>query len=144
MADDPSIPDASRLFRRIPLDSHFIVWDQTVGAYRLSTQAFKNLQENPPAFSVHLECVLQDAGLATQSVLKDPEHYGLVALTAALVRAHQQAVEKHPEPGDPAHGHVVGHKPRGVMKAFVSAVTQGNQINWVVPPPNWPWPPPSA
>ena len=141
MADDPSIPSNSRLFRRVPADTNHIVWDDTIKAYRLSTQAFRNLQKNPPAFSVNFECVLQDLGLAPDTVIKDPARYGLVALPVDLVRQHHQFVEKHPEPEDPSHGHVVGEKPKAVAKAFILAVTHGTEIQWVIPPRGWPWPP---
>lgn len=141
MADDPSIPDNSRLFRRIPADVNHIVWDGTANAYTLSSQAFKNLQDDPPAFSVNLECRLQELGLQPDAVILDRAKYGLIALPAALVRQHNQAVERHPEPNDPSHGHVVGQKPRSVAKVFIRAITQGNVIQWVIPPPNWPWPP---
>jgi hypothetical protein len=141
VADDPSIPNDSRLFRRIPADTNHIIWDGTAQAYRISSQAFRNLQDNPPAFSVNLDCVLQQHGLGPDSVIIDPTRYGIVALPVALVRTQGQAVERHPEPGDPSHGHVVGNKTSGVKKAFVRAVTQGQEIQWVIPPPGWPWPP---
>lgn len=141
MADDPSIPNDSRLLRRIPADANHIVWDDTLRVYRLSTQAFRNLQKNPPAFSVNLDCVLQELGLGVGTVIKDPARYGLIALPAALVRQHQQAIERHPEPDDPSHGHVVGDKPKPVAKEFIRAVTQANEIQWIIPPMGWPWPP---
>jgi hypothetical protein len=141
VADDPSIPNDSRLFRRIPADANHIVWDDTAKAYTLSTQAFRNLQKNPPAFSANLECVLQPLGLGPDAVIKDPERYGLIALPVALVRQQGQGVERHPEPDDESHGHVVGEKPKSVAREFIRAVTQGQQIQWVIPPPGWPWPP---
>lgn len=141
MADDPTIPNESQLLRRVPADVNHIVWDDTTKTYRLSTQAFRNLQKSPPAFSVNLECVLQERGLPVDTVIKDPGRYGLIALPAALVRQHSQMVERHPEPDDPSHGHVVGEKPRSVAKAFIQAVTVANEIQWVIPPSDWPWPP---
>ena len=141
MADDPTIPNGSLLFRRIPADVNYIVWDSTTKTYKLSSQAFRNLQKNPPAFSVNIECVLQELGLAIDSVIKDPTRYGLIGLPCALVRQHNQAVEKHPEPDDPSHGHVVGDKPKPVVRAFIQAATVANEIQWVIPPPGWPWPP---
>jgi hypothetical protein len=141
VADDPSIPDNSRLFRRIPADANHIIWDDTTRAYTLSTQSFRNLQKIPPAFSVNLECVLDQLGLAPIAVIADSERYGLVALPVQLVRQHNQAVERHPEQNDPSHGHVVGDKPKSIAREFIRAVTPGNAIQWIIPPPGWPWPP---
>lgn len=141
MADDPSIPNESLLFRRIPADTNHIVWDETSRAYRISSQAFQNLQRIPPAFSVNLQCVLEELQLSPESILKDRSRYGLVALPAQLVREHQQGIERHPEPGDPSHGHVVGEKPKKIAKAFARSVVHNNEIQWVIAPPGWPWQP---
>lgn len=140
MADDPNVPDDSLLFRRVPADVNHIVWDDNRSCWRVSSQAFRNFSKDTPAFSVNLECVLNELGLEPTSVVLDQTKYGLVAIPARLVRQHNQAVERQPEPNDPSHGHVVGAKPKPVMKAFADAVQEGGQISWVVEPLNWPWP----
>lgn len=141
MADDPTIPDGSRLLRRIPADANHIIWSPNANAYTLSSQAFRNLQKQPPAFSINIETILQESGLTPDSVIKDSARYGLIALPVSLVRQQQQAVERHPEPDDPSHGHVVGEKPKSVARVFIQAVTIANELQWVIPPPGWPWPP---
>jgi hypothetical protein len=138
VADDPGIPDDSRLLRRVPADTNHILWDGNLGRWRISSQAFKNFK-GVSAFSVNLECVLQERGEGTETLALNTARHGLVALPARLVRAHGQAIEKKPEEDDPSHGHVVGDKPKPVMDAFASAVQPGAGIDWVVPPANWPW-----
>lgn len=139
MADDASVPDDSRLFRRISADANHIVWDSNLACWRISSQAFRNLSRDPPAFSVNLECVLAEIGEEIDTVFPDIDRYGIVALSARLVRQHNQAIEKKPEPGDPSHGHVVGEKRKPVMKAFATSVQDGNEIDWVLAPTGWPW-----
>lgn len=144
MADDPSVPNDSRLFRRIPADSNHIVWDNNLECWRISSQAFRNLSKNPPAFSVNLECVLDEMGEAVDAVFPNTDRYGLVALPARLVRQHNQVIEKVPEPDDPSHGHVVGEKRKPLMKAFAAAVQNGDKIEWVLEPSDWPWSSPAS
>jgi hypothetical protein len=139
VADDPTVPDDSRLFRRVPADANHVVWDENHSCWRISSQAFRNFKGRD-VFSVNLECVLQELGHEPATVAQDTARYGLVALPARLVRAHNQAVERAPEEKDPSHGHVVGDKSKPVMKAFASACHEGTQIQWVVEPQNWPWP----
>lgn len=135
MADDPSIPGTSRLFRRIPAQRSFIVWNSNTQSWRLSSQAFRN-QKGFNAFSVNLECVLQDLGLGPDAVVRDRECFALVALTAGAVRNENQAVSRQPEPDDPSHGHVEGDKPSSVAGRLADLAM------WVIEPPGWPWPPP--
>jgi hypothetical protein len=133
LADDETIPDDSLLLRRIPAQPKtFIVWNNNEKRWAVSSQAFKNSKQNPIAMSVNLQCVLDEHGLPPDSVIQDPDRYGLAAVPASLVRAHNQAVKREPEPGDPSHAHVPGEKPGAVQRALAAAAT------WVIPPKNLP------
>jgi hypothetical protein len=112
--DDPSILNATQLFRRIVAD--WIVPDENRGCQRLSSAAFA-----PYSMSVALGDTLADAGRDPQSVLAHYEGQYLVSMTAGLARRHDQTLERSPrleEPAEPAHGDVIGKKTRGCRRAF--------------------------
>jgi hypothetical protein len=110
------------LYRRIPAQrGTYIVWNETNRQWQISSLAFRNLDEQLQAFSVNLGCVLDELGAGAETVIVDRSRYALVSLQAGFVRQHAQAVERTPEPDDPSHGPVA---------------------QWVIVPPDWPWPPP--
>ena len=54
--------------------------------------------------------------------------FGLVAFTAGLVRVHGQIIVRDPEPEEPAHAAVIGHKSKPLKKTLARA------SRWVVLP----------
>jgi len=103
--DDPSIPGAERLFRRIPRS--WIVWDEN-GKPTISSAAFKD-----EALFVNLESVMAQAGRPPSDTVRDYPNYGLAAITAGHARSLNQRVARDPLPEEPAHGVVSGPKKRG-------------------------------
>lgn len=126
LADDQTIGNDWRLFRRV--SPEWLVPDGA-GGRRLSSAAFQNHPTNPLALSVHIERVLQDLGMPYDSLVAGHSGYSVVAITAGLVRQHNQTVQRVADVADPAHAHVVGSKPGSVKKAFAKAAV------WIIPPP---------
>lgn len=102
-ADDLSIEDSWRLLRRVPIDIDgiclHIVWSENENAWVPTSAAFQGHPENRRAFSVHLEPVLIELGLANDSVIQDRSKYALASLTARQVRTLKQIVARNPLPG---------------------------------------------
>jgi len=124
---DDFVPDDVRLFRKV--SRAFVVRDSKTGGRRLSSQAFQN-NTNPKTerMSILLEDRLACDAIAPESIVAGTELL-LVALRAGFVRlpAQGQSVERTPTAADPAHGDVVGPKPKSVQNSFARAA------EWVVP-----------
>ena len=95
MADDPEIPNDSRLLRRVPALTSHIVWDSNLSCWRISSQAFRNFK-GVSAFSVNLECVLQEHREGPESLALDTATHGLVALPANLARENGRQSKRNP------------------------------------------------
>jgi hypothetical protein len=142
--DDESIGNACRLFRRVRSKPEIsIVWDDNLGCWRPSSAAFRNDRDGQP-MSIALECELDAHGLAPASVLAGHEGFSLAYITAALARRLAQIVVKDPLPLEPAHGLVVGDKPRKVQKEMAKVAIW--EVAPRLPPPSAkpPSPPPSG
>lgn len=126
-ADDRSIADDARLWRRIP-PWHF-VHDENLGKIRVSSAAFCNHPNGSPMSIVIAELVVQ-SGRGPRDVLRDYDGFALAAITAGLARSKQQGVAKEPLPEEPAHGVVFGNKPRSVSKTLALG------SEWVIAPPS--------
>ena len=100
-----AIPDEERLIRRIN-SKHHVIFNQNLGARRLSTKAF-SAADADKKMSVDLEQCIQDRG-------EDPAEYvtqsekidGAVVFPAAVVRKKNLEVERAPAPDNPCHGNV--------------------------------------
>jgi hypothetical protein len=123
--DDASVSDECGLYRRIlPLPNQ-VVPDENRGCYRVSSAAFLKKQE----MSVVLEDRLRADGREPSDALRNyPDQY-LVLLKAGFVRAHGQIVVRSARSDEPAHGDVIGEKPRSIARAFAAAAC------WIVAPP---------
>src|SRR5438132_9271727 len=111
--DDALIGDGTLLWRRVP-PWHFI-YDQNLQRLRPSSAAFANDPQGGPMSVVLADAVL-NAGRTADSVLAEHEGYGLVAVSAGLVRECSQGVVRDPLPQEPAHALVFGPKPKSVQK----------------------------
>ena len=115
-ADDPTIPDPAKLWRRI-----FPKWwiqDKNTGGNRLSTQAFEDSKNGTPmSVTIAAESPGQDQMLARY------EGYGLASLIAADARKCAQALQRAPTSEDPAHTYVVGRKTGRVKKCLLRGTT---------------------
>ena len=122
--NDPSIGDETELWRRIP-PWHFI-YDENLKRRRPSSSAFANDPDGHP-----MSVVLAEAAAVVPSpaqVLTGHERFALASITAALARECGQGVVRDPLPDEPAHGLVVGPKPKSVQRRLAKTA------EWVIPP----------
>lgn len=124
--DDETISDLDLLFRRLP--QAWIV-PGNHGRMRISSAAFKHRE-----MSVLVQSLLLQQGRTPADVLSGFPDESLCRITAGLARELGQAVVKDTDPPhDPAHGLVIGKKPRSVANRFA------REAQWVIPgepPPN--------
>jgi hypothetical protein len=120
--DDPSIPSAGRLFRRVRRNQLFAEPD---GSHRPTSAVFKNTE-----LSVNIESLMIEQGRPPEDTLKKfPADY-LTSVTAGNVRAYRYPIVKDTDPpNDPAHGLVLGKK----TNTFANAMVRAHQ--WIVAPP---------
>jgi hypothetical protein len=105
--DDPSIADSTELWRRIHPSQ--IVFDGTLGRKRPSSASYKG---------VELSVVVSDSGRTPAEVLlKFPSH-SLASILAGLARSKSQRLVRQPTADEPAHGLIVGQKPKSVLDDF--------------------------
>ena len=114
--DDPTIPSAWALLRRIHPNQ--IVRDKNKGMPRPSSAAFRD-----PNLSVDMEAILHSNGFDWKFSLASYPGYSLVRFTAGEARAQNQAIVRSPLAHNPAHGEVVGAKPKPVQTAFTQFAT---------------------
>ena len=123
--DDPTILDASELWRRI--SPKHIIWDDNRGLWRPSSASFTNSRDGSP-MSVLLADVLGEMGRGPATVLAGHQDYGLASVTAGLARECLQGVARDPLPEEQAHGVVFGDKTNRVRRTLA----EGSR--WVVLP----------
>ncbi len=123
--NDASIRDESDLWRRIP-PWHFI-YDENLGRWRPSSSAFADDPDGHP-MSVVLAEVAAAVGRGPAQILTGHERFALASITARLARECGQAVVRDPLPDEPAHGLVIGPKPKSVQRRLAKAAA------WLVPP----------
>ena len=124
--DDASVLPTHHLWRRIP--PWHLVPDSNANGIRISSAAFDNDPDGSP-MSVVLAEVVRESGREPGSTLQNLDGFGLASITVKLARDKGQKVVRQPEEDEPAHGLVVGDKPRSCRKAFADS------SRWVVPPP---------
>jgi len=119
-ANDPTIMDVERLFRRIH-PSQLVPDERTPGKRRISSGAFRNEE-----LSIAIESTVATSGRQSPDVLRNYPDHALVAITAGKARSHNQKVARDPEPDEPAHGVVFGKK-----RNCASALAESAE--WIVP-----------
>lgn len=107
--DDDSIPSTEQLLRRVP--PAWWVFDSNLGRRRPTSAAFDD-----PEMSVAIQSSLLARGEPVTKVLRGHEGFGLVSITAGLVRQLGQGVAKDPLPEDPDHAVVFGRKTDGTRR----------------------------
>ena len=121
--DNPGIPDAEVLYRRVW--SGLWVWSES----RPQSGAFDDSSDQSP-MSVAIESLLTVASMVPRDLLTGWPAFGLVSFTAGLARdLGLRVTEAPPVAGEPAHGWVAGKKTRGIMKRLAKTCTV------VIPPP---------
>ena len=120
--DDPSIPNADRLFRRVRPNQLFAEAD---GSQRPTSAVFKN-----PELSVNIESLMFEQGRRPEETLSNFPDEFLTSIVSGNVRAYGYPIVKDTAPpNDPAHGLVLGRK----THAFANAMVRSHQ--WIVAPP---------
>lgn len=124
--DDTSVTDLTLLYRWVP-PAHV---RRTPSGVECRDGAFKNFP-NPATrrMSVVLDDTLRALGREPRSILAGKPGYGLIAVTAAHVRAEQQRVARSPLPDEAAHGDVWGDKTAGRRRRLA------RQAQWIIEPP---------
>ena len=126
--DDPEIAAAAvPLLRRIA-KWHF-VRDGNDGRFRPSTAAFEDDRDGDP-MSVYRSDVIEAEGGRQKRVMVGHPDFGLVSITAGLVRQQHQTVHSDPLPEESAHAKVCGPKSRATRRFFV------RRCAWVIAPPD--------
>jgi hypothetical protein len=111
-ADDPTIPGAERLLRRIsPIH---VIWDDN-GNPNISSGAFDN-PKNHLDLSVNLASVMEAAGREPKDAIREHPGFGLALITASHARSLNQSAARNPTEVEPAHGIVYGEKPHSVRR----------------------------
>ncbi len=128
--DDPSIPNATELLRRIP--PWHVHFDANENRLRPSSAAFEDDGDDDP-MSAYLSSVLAAESREPSTVLAGHEGYALASITAALAREHLQTVHPDPLPEETSHAAICGDKESGKKNApkrkFALAA------RWVIAPP---------
>lgn len=119
--DDLSIPNNTRLFRRVAPNQLSTLND---GSVRPSSSVFKTTE-----MSVNIESLMLQQGRPPEdTVSKYPGHF-LVAVVASTVREHKHPIVIDTEgDADPAHGLVLGKKRNAFIKTML------NTYQWVLRP----------
>lgn len=127
--DDISIKDAILLLRRVPSKPKLtVIWDSNLNCWRPSSAAFDDHKNGSP-MSITLSDTLGEIGRSYESVLSGYEDgFSLAAITAGIVREHDQGAAREPTDDEPAHGVVFGKKTRGVKRKLAKASV------WIVEP----------
>ncbi len=123
--DDQAITDDAPLWRRI--HPKWVVRDENVRAYRVSSAAFDNSPDGSPT-SVLLADVVSETGRTANDVLAGLGEYALASVAAGRVRECRQGVVRDPVPNEPAHALVFGLKTRANKQCLAKGAA------WIIPP----------
>lgn len=127
--DDETISNDCLLLRRIPSKPNLnIVWDGNKQCYRPSSASFENHPNGSP-MSIVLSDALDESNRPYESVLQGHDSgFSLAAISAGLARQCSQLVTRDPLPEEPAHGLVVGEKPKSVCRKLAK------NAQWIIEP----------
>ena len=130
-ADDLTIPDSAILWRRVRYDQTSFDHDQR--RLRPSSKAFQDVEQGGvKALSVFLAEIEHAAGHTAGDILRNHPDFGLVAVTAGVMRACGLTIVRNPTQENPGHAHVVGKK-TGSVRSKIAKSAQ-----WVVEAPQPP------
>ncbi len=127
--DDPTIADDDNLWRRVPIGSNHILFDENLGRYRPTSAAFDDSPDGS-SMSILIEQIVLQSGRTAQSTMVGHDSYALASITARLARTQNQAIVRDPQPDEEAHGLVCGKKTKGVKSKLAKGAA------WVIPPPD--------
>ncbi|MEJ7786390.1 MAG: hypothetical protein WKF96_16425 [Solirubrobacteraceae bacterium] len=123
--DDLSVQDPTLLYRWVP-PTHIRRTDSGVECRDGAFKNFPNKETN--RMSVVLQDTLEALDRLPATILADRPGYGLVAVTAADVRAEKQKVLRSPQSHELAHGDVWGGKTPARRRLLAQKAT------WVIEP----------
>lgn len=121
--DDVSIPNADRLFRRVPANQLSTNDD---GTQRPSSALFKHLE-----MSVNIESLMIEQGRPPEDSLTNYSKEYLTSIIVSDVRSFgcYPIIKNNEPPNDPAHGLVLGKK----KDSFANKMVRSHK--WIVEPP---------
>jgi hypothetical protein len=109
-ADDSNVSDEAPVWRRIP--EWHAVPDANTGERRVSSAAFQDDDGSP------MSVILPSPGRDPSTALAELAVCGIAEFTAGFARSLGQVIVRAPEPDEPEHPYVVGHKSRATRRAF--------------------------
>lgn len=121
---DTPVPANTALYRRVPprMNSGY-VRDKNKDCLRLSSAVFFGEE-----MSVVLGDKLAEEGRPPREALTQEPDFFLVAISTADAEEQEQKVKRTPREKEPAHGDVIGRKPKRVARAL------RDRAEWVVAP----------
>jgi hypothetical protein len=125
--DDPSVSDATLLYRLLNPD-YDVDWDHDERRWIVKSRAFQN-STGTDRMSVVLGDQMEVAQRPPEDACRTKPDWYVVSLTAREVRDEEQEIERDSLHDEPAHGNVVGAKPKRRRRQFV------HLAEWVVMPP---------
>jgi hypothetical protein len=124
-ADDPAIPDETRLWRRIPPISSALTFDSRTGLHLPSTANYNDSDDGSP-MSVF---IASDLSGPAEALSGYPDYF-LVEFKAGDARSKGMGVMGDPKNDPPGHAYVVGKKTYGKRKHL------RRSSRWIVAPVN--------
>lgn len=123
--DDPTINDDEHLWRRVLVDDPFQVKkDPKTGQPRPSSAAFKS--------STQLTSVAVASLTTPEEFLAGFSRHSLVEVNARAVRDAGCILVRDPEPGNPAHAHIIGITREDGRLTSSEARRIADKARWVV------------
>ena len=124
--DDPSIPNESYVYRRIPPGE--INQDPELKRWRPKSGYFNDHPQNGP-LSVDLGVVMRENNEKEDAALRGLDDYLLIKLKVDFVRKLGLGVVRDRDEENPAHGLIKGKKTNSTLKKLAKHAI------WVITPP---------
>jgi PAS domain-containing protein len=125
--DDLTIDDTTLIYRLLNPDFD-VAWDEDDGRWIVRSRAFQN-STGTDRMSVVLGDRMEEDDRPPEDACRTKPDWYVVSLVARQVRDEEQEIERDSLQEEPAHGNVVGSKPRNRRKRFAEVA------EWVVMPP---------
>jgi hypothetical protein len=118
-ADDLSVDDACRLFRRIT-EHHVAPAPGQPGGIRISSAAFAASSDGS-GVSISIEDTMLELGIEPHDLVAAHPGLLLAFITAGIARSEQKGIAREPTPEDAAHGNLTGLDTTGIRKRLARA-----------------------
>jgi hypothetical protein len=126
-ADDTSIANQHRLWRRVPPGLPWVLWDNNLKRMRITSAAYDDSRDGTP-LSVYLEQDALASNTQPDNCLQQHTGFGMAALPAGSARTKKQIINRFPivgaitaNPCDPFHAAIIGPKTHGNKSGMAKA-----------------------